>query len=61
MGAAEAIREERLWRRHADMAKLGGTLQNDILKEYAAQNEYIYPIAPSMRSGTEPRKLLVVA
>jgi methylmalonyl-CoA mutase N-terminal domain/subunit len=30
-------------------AKLGGTLQNDILKEYAAQNEYIYPIAPSMR------------
>ncbi|MFD3162616.1 methylmalonyl-CoA mutase [Herpetosiphon sp. NSE202] len=30
-------------------AKLGGTLQNDILKEYAAQNEYIFPIAPSMR------------
>jgi methylmalonyl-CoA mutase, N-terminal domain len=31
------------------MEKLGGTLQNDILKEYAAQNEYIYPIEPSMR------------
>ncbi len=30
-------------------AKLGGTLQNDILKEYAAQNEYIFPIQPSMR------------
>ena len=30
-------------------AQLGGTLQNDILKEYAAQNEYIFPIAPSMR------------
>ena len=29
--------------------QLGGTLQNDILKEYAAQNEYIFPIAPSMR------------
>ncbi len=29
--------------------KLGGTLQNDILKEYAAQNEYIFPIAPSLR------------
>lgn len=29
--------------------RLGGTLQNDILKEYAAQNEYIFPIAPSMR------------
>jgi methylmalonyl-CoA mutase N-terminal domain/subunit len=31
------------------LERLGGTLQNDILKEYAAQNEYIYPIAPSMR------------
>jgi methylmalonyl-CoA mutase N-terminal domain/subunit len=31
------------------MEKLGGTLQNDILKEYAAQHEYIYPIEPSMR------------
>src|SRR5688500_12556225 len=30
-------------------ANLGGTLQNDILKEYAAQNEYIFPVAPSMR------------
>ena len=29
--------------------KLGGTLQNDILKEYIAQNEYIFPPAPSMR------------
>lgn len=29
--------------------RLGGTLQNDILKEYAAQNEYIFPIEPSMR------------
>ena len=31
------------------MDRLGGTLQNDILKEYAAQNEYIFPIEPSMR------------
>ena len=29
--------------------KLGGTLQNDILKEYIAQNEYIFPPEPSMR------------
>ena len=36
-------------KRGISRAKLGGTLQNDILKEYAAQNEYIYPIAPSMR------------
>jgi methylmalonyl-CoA mutase N-terminal domain/subunit len=28
---------------------LGGTLQNDILKEYIAQKEYIYPPNPSMR------------
>lgn len=36
-------------KRGIPMEKLGGTLQNDILKEYAAQNEYIYPIEPSMR------------
>jgi methylmalonyl-CoA mutase, N-terminal domain len=29
--------------------RLTGTLQNDILKEYMAQNEYLYPPAPSMR------------
>ena len=29
--------------------KLGGTIQNDILKEYIAQNEYIFPPGPSMR------------
>lgn len=28
---------------------MGGTLQNDILKEYLAQNEYIFPPEPSMR------------
>ena len=31
------------------LAHLGGTLQNDILKEYLAQNEYIFPPRPSMR------------
>ena len=30
-------------------ARLGGTLQNDILKEYIAQKEYIFPPEPSMR------------
>src|SRR5712675_272129 len=33
----------------ADWKKISGTLQNDILKEYIAQKEYIYPPAPSMR------------
>jgi methylmalonyl-CoA mutase N-terminal domain/subunit len=33
----------------ADPAKLRGTLQNDILKEYIAQKEYIFPPAPSLR------------
>jgi methylmalonyl-CoA mutase, N-terminal domain len=33
----------------ADQKKISGTLQNDILKEYIAQKEYIYPPAPSMR------------
>ncbi|MEK7681324.1 MAG: methylmalonyl-CoA mutase family protein, partial [Chloroflexota bacterium] len=31
------------------MTALGGTLQNDILKEYIAQNEYIFPPAPSIK------------
>jgi methylmalonyl-CoA mutase, N-terminal domain len=33
----------------ADWQKISGTLQNDILKEYIAQKEYIYPPEPSMR------------
>ncbi|HEY4688821.1 MAG TPA: methylmalonyl-CoA mutase family protein [Anaerolineae bacterium] len=31
------------------MDRLGGTIQNDILKEYIAQKEFIFPPAPSMR------------
>src|SRR5207237_2891353 len=33
----------------ADWRKISGTLQNDILKEYIAKKEYIYPPEPSMR------------
>ncbi len=33
----------------ADRRNLGGTLQNDILKEYQAQKEWVYPPRPSMR------------
>jgi methylmalonyl-CoA mutase N-terminal domain/subunit len=33
--------------------KLGGTVQNDILKEYAARGTYIYPPVPSMRLVTD--------
>ena len=32
---------------------ISGTIQNDILKEYIAQKEYIYPPAPSMRLVTD--------
>ncbi len=35
------------------MAHLGGTIQNDILKEYIAQKEFIFPPAPSMRLVTD--------
>ena len=35
------------------LEKLNGTLQNDILKEYIAQKEYIYPPRPSMRLITD--------
>ena len=37
----------------ADLAQIGGTIQNDILKEYIAQNEYIFPPRPSMRLVTD--------
>ena len=36
-------------RRGIPRAKLGGTIQNDILKEYIAQKEFIFPPEPSMR------------
>ena len=36
-------------RQGVDWQQLSGTLQNDILKEYIAQKEYLYPPAPSMR------------
>src|SRR5689334_10418703 len=36
-----------------DWAKLSGTIQNDILKEYIAQKEYIFPPRPSMRLVTD--------
>ena len=40
-------------KRGVPRAKLAGTLQNDILKEYIAQNEYIYDPAASMRLVTD--------
>ncbi|MBI2910464.1 MAG: methylmalonyl-CoA mutase family protein [Chloroflexi bacterium] len=36
-------------KRGIPMAKLGGTIQNDILKEFIAQNAFIFPPEPSMR------------
>lgn len=36
-------------KQNVDFKKLRGTLQNDILKEYIAQKEYIFPPKPSMR------------
>jgi methylmalonyl-CoA mutase N-terminal domain/subunit len=40
-------------KRGVPRAKLRGTLQNDILKEFTAQNEYIFPPEPSMRLVTD--------
>jgi methylmalonyl-CoA mutase N-terminal domain/subunit len=40
-------------RRGTDWAKLSGTIQNDILKEYAARGTYIFPPAPSLRIVTD--------
>jgi methylmalonyl-CoA mutase N-terminal domain/subunit len=39
--------------RGVDPGKLGGTIQNDILKEYAARGTYIFPPRPSMRLVTD--------
>jgi len=36
-------------KRGIPLTRLGGTIQNDILKEYIAQNSYIFPPRPSMR------------
>jgi methylmalonyl-CoA mutase N-terminal domain/subunit len=36
-----------------DPTQLGGTIQNDILKEYVARGTYIYPPRPSMRLVTD--------
>ncbi|MDA0999008.1 MAG: methylmalonyl-CoA mutase family protein [bacterium] len=36
-------------KRGDDLHQLSGTIQNDILKEYIAQKEWIYPVRPSMR------------
>lgn len=37
----------------ADLSKITGTIQNDILKEYIARGTYIYPPQPSMRLVTD--------
>lgn len=40
-------------RQGADLKKISGTVQNDILKEYAARGTYIYPPKPSMHIITD--------
>lgn len=40
-------------KQNADLKKITGTIQNDILKEYAARGTYIYPPKPSMRIVTD--------
>ena len=37
----------------ADLSKIGGTIQNDILKEYIARGTYIFPPRPSLRLITD--------
>ena len=45
----------------ADWARISGTIQNDILKEYIAQKEYIYPPRASMRLVTDNHRILGAA
>ena len=51
-GAARALRRGRQGAGRSP-AKLGGTVQNDILKEYITRGTYIYPPKPSMRLITD--------
>src|ERR1022692_3796741 len=37
----------------ANLARLAGTVQNDVLKEYIARGTYIYPLRPAMRIVTD--------
>jgi methylmalonyl-CoA mutase N-terminal domain/subunit len=37
----------------ANLAKISGTVQNDVLKEYIARGTYIYPVRPAMRVVTD--------
>jgi methylmalonyl-CoA mutase N-terminal domain/subunit len=37
----------------AHLAKISGTVQNDVLKEYIARGTYIYPVRPAMRIVTD--------
>src|SRR5712671_6330302 len=37
----------------ANLAKISGTVQNDVLKEYIARGTYIYPVRPAMRMVTD--------
>jgi methylmalonyl-CoA mutase N-terminal domain/subunit len=43
-------------KQNAEMRKLSGTIQNDILKEYIARGTHIYPPKPSMRLVTDTFK-----
>ena len=40
-------------KQNADLLRLSGTVQNDILKEYIARGTYIYPVGPAMRIVTD--------
>jgi methylmalonyl-CoA mutase, N-terminal domain len=40
-------------RQGANLAKISGTVQNDVLKEYIARGTYIYPVRPAMRIVTD--------
>ncbi len=42
-----------------DTARLGGTIQNDVLKEYIARGTYIYPPEPSLRLITDVFRFVV--
>ena len=43
----------------ADLAKLQGTVQNDIIKEYLSRGTYVFPPAPSLQAHRRRRRVLL--
>ena len=54
MSVAGAVREDRLWQRHADMAKLGGTPKGGVNRQALSAEDAVLP-GPAQAASAAPR------